>query len=390
MNVLKKVFDFLASYGLACVLLFFFLLLVIFGTLEQVNQGLFEVQKKYFESFFLIHYIKLGSFSLPLPLIGGYPLMGLLTVNLVLGAIIRAPKHWRQPGMLIAHGGILMLVAAAVVTWKGSIGGHMTLFEKESSSNFDDYYAWEIAITELGRPEGARTFTITHDQLEGMDEAETRTFTSKELPFTLTLSDWMPNANPRQLAPMLQETGFDGVHMEPMPLSKEAEQNLAGVTAKVTPTDGSAAQTNYLWGFSTGPWVVNAGGKQYGLLLRHLRYPVPFQITLDKFIRDLHPRTTMASNFESVVTKTEGNSSRKVNIRMNEPLRYKGYTFFQASWGPPNAKPGEPLYSTFAVVKNPSDQWPKYACYVIGIGLLIHFSQKLGGYIRAQNRRRTA
>jgi len=83
-------------------------------------------------------------------------------------------------------------------------------------------------------------------------------------------------------------------------------------------------------------------------------------------------------------------SSVKINIRMNEPLRYKGYTFFQASWGPQDARPGDPLFSTFAVVRNPADQWPKYACYVIGLGLLIYFAQKLGGYIRAQNRRRSA
>jgi cytochrome c biogenesis protein ResB len=132
------------------------------------------------------------------------------------------------------------------------------------------------------------------------------------------------------------------------------------------------------------------GEAKYGLNLRHERYEAPFTLTLDKFIRDLHPRTMMAANFESEVTKTDGASSRKVNIRMNEPLRDQGYTFFQASWGPEGAQPGEPLFSTFAVVKNPADQWPKYACYVIGIGMLIHFSQKLAGYIRAQNRRRSA
>lgn len=385
-----QIFKFLSSYGLACVLLFLLLLLTLFGTLEQVNSGLFVVQKKYFESYFLIHWITLGSVSIPLPLVGAYPLMALLFVNLLLGAIIRAPKNWRHPGMLIAHSGILLLVAAAYVTANMSISGHMTLFEGQSDSYFDDYYDWEVAITELDAPENARTFTIVQEQLADFAEGETRTFNNADLPFTLEIGGWIPNANPRQQAPMLQESGIDGVVLEAVPLDKEAERNLAGATARVLPTDGSEPQTAHLWGFASAPWIVETGGKKYGIQLRHRRYAVPFKITLDKFMRDLHPRTAMAANFESEVTKTDGASSRKVNIRMNEPLRDAGYTFFQASWGPENARPGDPLFSTFAVVKNPADQWPKYACYVIGIGLLIHFAQKLAGYIRAQNRRRSA
>lgn len=75
---------------------------------------------------------------------------------------------------------------------------------------------------------------------------------------------------------------------------------------------------------------------------------------------------------------------------MNEPLRYEGFTLFQSGWGPQNAGPGEPLFSTFSVVNNPADQWPLYSCLVISAGLLIHFLQKLFSYLRAENRRRTA
>lgn len=390
MTVLKKLFGFFASYGFACVLLFFLLLLVLFGTLEQVDLGLYEVQKRYFDSYFLVHWTELGSWSIPLPLVGARPLMILLFVNLVCGAIIRSPKNWRQPGMLIAHGGIIFLVLASFVTAEMSISGHMTLFEKESSKYFDDYYLWEVAITELDKPEGARTFTIKDAQLAPVKGGKPTTYHHPELPFALELSNWAPNVNPRQAAPMLNETGVDGVVLDPVPMEKEAERNLAGATATVLPSAGGEMKMNYVWGFAAAPWVVAVGEAKYGINLRHERYEAPFTLTLDKFIRDLHPRTMMAANFESEVTKTDGASSRKVNIRMNEPLRDQGYTFFQASWGPEGAQPGEPLFSTFAVVKNPADQWPKYACYVIGIGMLIHFSQKLAGYIRAQNRRRSA
>ena len=73
---------------------------------------------------------------------------------------------------------------------------------------------------------------------------------------------------------------------------------------------------------------------------------------------------------------------------MNEPLRQDGYTFFQASWGPQDAKPGDRLYSVFAVVDNPSDMWPLYSCIMVGVGLLIHFFQKLVGHLTRTARRR--
>ena len=52
MASLKKLFaslsSFLASFGFAAILLVFLTLLTWLGTLEQVEHGLFETQKKYF------------------------------------------------------------------------------------------------------------------------------------------------------------------------------------------------------------------------------------------------------------------------------------------------------------------------------------------------------
>jgi hypothetical protein len=93
------------------------------------------------------------------------------------------------------------------------------------------------------------------------------------------------------------------------------------------------------------------------------------------------------SVFLSDVTKLEGGDETRVKISMNEPLRHEGYTFFQTSWGPQLREfdPSRTLYSVLAVVVNPSDQWPKWSCYVIGLGLLLHFAMKLLRYIRSES-----
>ena len=71
---------------------------------------------------------------------------------------------------------------------------------------------------------------------------------------------------------------------------------------------------------------------------------------------------------------------------MNEPLRDGGLVLYQASWGPSNARPGERLFSTLAVVRNPADHWPLAACLVIAAGLLFHFGRMLVGYVRVEMR----
>ncbi|MCX5757664.1 MAG: cytochrome c biogenesis protein ResB [Candidatus Hydrogenedentes bacterium] len=111
---------------------------------------------------------------------------------------------------------------------------------------------------------------------------------------------------------------------------------------------------------------------------------LPFTIRLDKFTRELYPGTEIAKTYASDVTRTEGEASQAVRIAMNEPMRYRGYTFYQSSWGPPGAGPHDRLYSSLAVVHNPAEQLPVYACYVIALGLTIHFAVKLGKYLRAQ------
>ena len=66
-----------SSLGMSCVLLILVGLLTWFGTLEQVDMGLHEVQKKYFESFFLVHETRF--LSIPLP--GANLVLCLLFVN---------------------------------------------------------------------------------------------------------------------------------------------------------------------------------------------------------------------------------------------------------------------------------------------------------------------
>lgn len=73
---------------------------------------------------------------------------------------------------------------------------------------------------------------------------------------------------------------------------------------------------------------------------------------------------------------------------MNEPMRYEGLTFFQASYGPPDARPGDEMFSVFEVVKNPADKWPEYSIYIVTFGMLVTFLTKLIVHVDTVSRKR--
>ncbi len=385
-SIFKQIFKFLASFGLAVAIFILFFLLILFGTLYQVDHGLYEAQSKYFSSMFVVH--KLGPVAIPLP--GGYLLMAVFGVNLVCGGLIRMRKNLRRPGILITHIGVLVLLISAGVTYHFSDRGSMTLYPGEMSDVFQSYHDWNI---EIGKPAaGATLQRIPGKQIEDLGPGDSRTFYAGALPIEVTVSNYISNALPvRVEGPTASHAAVvDGFRLKSLPSEKEAERNVPGAYVSVTDTASGETTEGILWGLSREPLTVRTGDVYYTVGLARKTYRAPFVVRVDDFRRVLHAGTTMPASFESDVTKIEDGAEEKSRIWMNHPLRRKGFTFFQASWGPQNAGPNDRLYTSFEVVRNPADQGPLVACIIISIGLLIQFLQKLGGYMRAEARRRTA
>ncbi|MEA3365124.1 MAG: cytochrome c biogenesis protein ResB [Candidatus Hydrogenedentes bacterium] len=383
-DFLRNLYRFLSSYGLSCVLFLLLFLLTLLGTVEQINLGIYDVQKKYFESLFLIHDL-FGIVPVPLP--GAYLVLVLLAVNLTLGGIVRARKRPAQWGILIAHAGILFLLLGAAVQYNYSVSGNLTLYEGEQSSEFESYYEWEIAIAEASGEGPYTEYIIPEDEFMELGSAGTRTFRTAGLPFELTIQGVLRNCMPRPVEPEGSPAGqvVDGFRLVPMAPEKQAERNAAGAYVAIEPKDGESMKA-ILWGFSQLPLTVERDGKQWVFDLRKKRYQMPFTVALDTFTHEMHPGTDMAKKFESEVRKIEKGIEQRATISMNQPLRHRGYTLYQASWGPPHAAPGERLFSVFAVVNNPADQWPLYATIVITLGLTVYFTQRLVVYLGEQSR----
>ena len=393
----------LGSYGLSVSVLTGMFLLTYFGTLQQVEDGLYIVQQEYFYSYFVVQEpIQLFPLPVrlpfPLPLPGGFVLMGLLSINLFVGGLVRIRKTQRTFGILVTHVGMAFLMAAGLVKIVDSEDGYVALVEGETSGSFQSHYLWDLVIYDADPQgaEGVREWIVPQEQFADL-RGSSRKFGAEGLPFELELAHYEDHAQVLPVGPMWASPApeVNGYGIRPLPNQPEAENHVPALWAKAS-VDGEP-QELLLWGGARFPAIVessagqsasggNGGeGERFALALRKRRYAFPWKIRLEEFFMDEHPGTNMASEYRSDVTHIEGERNTRVRIEMNKPMRRDGYILYQASYG--RRRDGE-LYSQVAVVRNPSDQWPKYACYVIGIGMALAFGQRLVQHIQKQNAQR--
>jgi cytochrome c biogenesis protein ResB len=164
--------------------------------------------------------------------------------------------------------------------------------------------------------------------------------------------------------------------------------NVKVVEAPPITSDNEMNQTSVfvepvLNGQSYGTWLVSTAlgapqtllhqGQTYSMSMRPRRYFLPYAITLKKFSHDVYPGTDIPKNFSSLVhiSHPAKGEERDVLIYMNQPLRYEGLTFYQASYG----KEGK--LSILQVVQNPGWTLPYISCGLVTLGLLIHFGLTL-------------
>ena len=64
-------------------------------------------------------------------------------------------------------------------------------------------------------------------------------------------------------------------------------------------------------------------------------------------------------------------------IKMNDPLRYRGETFYQQDFDHKTEQT-----TVLQVVRNPAWELPYISCTLVALGMLVHFGIKLIGFIR--------
>jgi hypothetical protein len=141
-------------------------------------------------------------------------------------------------------------------------------------------------------------------------------------------------------------------------------------------------------GEMTAPQSIVAGGKKYTFTIRPLRVYHPFSLTLLQATHTTYPGTDIPKDFRSRVRidNPQSGERREVEISMNHPLRYGGYTYYQYQMdaGQVAQQAGRTPSSVLSVVRNPGWLTPYVGCTMVAIGLVIQFLYHLTRFVSKQ------
>ena len=359
-----KLLQALASLRITCLGIFLLFLLTLWGTIAQVQSGLYLAQERFFHSFY---FLVLGFIPFP----GGQLVMWILFINVLAVMLICFVYSWKNFGILVIHIGLLMFFVSGYVILNTAEESHVTLKEGQATNVSSAFHDWELAIWEAPpeRTDGKVIRTVT-----GVDVARLKI--NQPLPMEdsgiiIKLLEYHRNANAYAVndgdSRYLNASGVQKI--EAAKLEKEPERNTPGIILEVTTPEGSSHVI--LYGAERIPTPIEAGGKTYHLSLRLKRYPMPFTLKLVEFIKEEHPGTQTARSFKSKVAVDTGGQWREKPITMNNPLRHREYTFYQSSFSVDQFRNES---STLAVVRNHGRVLPYISTFVTFAGLVIHFA----------------
>ncbi|GAB5495633.1 MAG: cytochrome c biogenesis protein CcsA [Phycisphaerales bacterium] len=381
-----------ASLKLTVALLACAMVLIFVGTLAQTKLGVWQAVDTYFRSW--IAMVDLGLVlpgegpGLRIPYPGGLLISSGLIINLLAAHIVRFKATRKRVGILVLHAGLIVLLAGEFVTGFMADEGMMSIDEGDSSSFIEDVREAELVVIDQSNPAHDRVVSIPGWILE-KSAATGDSINNPKLPFAVKVETWFPNSALFHAHEETQAT--DGIGLE---ARAEAQPTATGVES--TQSDTPAAYITLSQGeVKLGTWMVSAalkdaqrvelGDNAVGIALRYRRTYLPFTLHLDDFRHDIFTGTSIARNFSSDVRllDPERSTDREVRIWMNNPLRYRGLTFYQASYKPDGSG------TVLQVVRNPGWLMPYIACILVGGGMTLHFAQSLVLFLRRRLKQET-
>jgi hypothetical protein len=398
--MVDRFINFFSSLRLTVACLVLALVLVFVGTLAQVEIGLYAAQAEYFRSFFVYWTPKGTHWKIPF-LPGGWLVGLVLLVNLLAAHIKRFDLSRKKIGIMLIHTGLILLLGGQFMTEIFQVESQMRIEVGDTKNYTESGRQNELVVIDTTDPDNDHVVAIPESLLVRGGEIRT-----PELPFTLRVEKYYPNSAPA--GPMDGEPekikASDGLGQRllfsPQPVTRRMDaEDLPAALVQPVSDKGPIGE----WVVSTWftrfpafarlqerigsimpgvnlatPQTFAFNGRAYQIALRPVRYYLPYSIKLLAFNHDLYPGTEIPKNFSSTIHLTDPTTGddRDIRIYMNNPLRYHGATFFQASF-----EPGDRV-SILQVVRNPASLAPYVACSLVALGLVTQFLMHLFAFAR--------
>jgi hypothetical protein len=395
----KQVLRALASLRLTVFLFVLSLILVFCGTLAMMDQGLPTVLAHYFRSGIakipLQLFVRLGQvfFGVPpgtqvagwFPFPGGWLIGSALLVNLLAAHAIRFRFTWKRSGILILHSGIILLMIGELVTGLYAVEGNMTIPLGGSSNFVENFDHLELAFVWAADKDNDNVTVIPDNLLHTGNVIR-----NEQLPVDVEVVRYLSNsALPKEMPSGADNLATKGFGLETVAVEQppgrgvDADQKRDMPSAYVTFKDKKTGEAlgTYLVSSWHIPQDVEIDGTTYHVALRMRRTYRPFTFHLEELRHENYKGTALAKRYASLVRVTDPSrgEDREVLIHMNHPFYYQGETFYQISVN--STREGAEI-TGLQVVKNPGWALPYIACFMVSVGMAIHFLLHLLDFFR--------
>jgi len=377
----NPILRFFSSVRLTVTCLVLGCVLVFWGTVAQVHLGLYKAQNEFFRSFLI--YWQAGGVKLPI-FPGGYLIGSVLLVNLLVAHARYYQPGKRKIGIILIHFGVVLLLVGQMLTDALSIESTMHLRIGETRNFSEADRAYELAVIDTTDKDTDKVVAIPTHRLARSGE-----FTDPDLlPFTVRVKTYYANSSLMEQPtagyeqPKITAGMGSNVYWREMP--RETEMNRVDVPSALIEiaTPKGSPGTYLVSGFLERPQQFRVGDRTYEMVLRPQRFYKPFSIHLIEFHHDIYPGTDIPKNFSSRVRlqNPQSGEDRPVLIYMNNPLRYGGETFYQASYDPDDHG------SVLQDVRNPGWLTPYFSCVLVAVGLVWQFLSSLIPFLKRRAR----
>ena len=359
---------FFRSFQLTVVLLALLMCLVVLCTLAQVELGTAGAVNAYMRSFVVWH--QFSALPFRVPVFPGGALVGLLlAINLIVKTL-DIKLSWVKAGMWLVHAGLVVLFLGEFVAGMMQVDTNMSIEVGQTVNYVQSYKQTELALIDVTDPTWDEVYSVPEPLLIKGDP-----IAIPGTPLTVNVKRFFPNAElanlppgaPASMATAGVGTGASVVERPMVSVDNEMNQT----SAFIEPVAGGHSYGTWLVSVAIGaPQSFTHEGRTYVMTMRLRRQYLPYAFTLKQFRHDVYPGTDIPKNFSSLVqvVNPSRQESREVLIYMNQPLRYEGKTFYQASFGKNDT------LSVLSVVENPGWLLPYVSCVLVSLGLLVHFA----------------
>lgn len=312
----------------------------------------------------------------------------------------------KQGGNVLLHLGVGLLMVGQFAFGDRQMEQRLSLVEGESTNTFVNLDEVELQVIRT-EDDVQHVTAIPASRLVASAEKNTL-ITDSKLPFKIKTLEYYENSNLKD--PSDSNLATDGI-------------GLSAVAAPIKKSGGAAMEINLPSAYvelldaetdeSLGVYLVSQqvndremlmpdgrtkdvldsvtitgddGSEQtYDFGLRLHREVKPYWVQLDDVRRVNYSGSDTPRDYSSFIRiiDTETGDDRKERVWMNNPLRYRGETFYQSNY---TALPGGKELTGIQVVRNSGWLIPYVACSITGLGMLVHFWGTLTRFISRRRR----